>query len=82
MRHSGAAISENPAGMSPLASHREEENSLEELINFGLWKAPGRQYTCLLTRLPQIEIGRAAATAAVVRLWCLVVLWPELDNCS
>ena len=43
MPHSGAAISENPAGMSPpLTTIEREGNSLEELINFGLWKA-GRQ---------------------------------------
>ena len=39
MSHSGAAISENPAGMSPpLTTIKRERNSLEELINFGLWK--------------------------------------------
>ena len=43
MPHSGAAISENPAGMSPpLTTIKRERNSLEELINFGLWKAGRR----------------------------------------
>ena len=51
MPHSGAAISENPAGMSPpLTTIKRERNSLEELINFGLWKAGRRTsglHTCL-----------------------------------
>ena len=48
MPHSGAAISENPAGMSP-PPLLEEKNSLEELINFGLWKAA--QMPCFGLRL-------------------------------
>ena len=66
MPHSGAAISENPAGMSPpLTTIKRERNSLEELINFGLWKA-GRRAS-----------GKAGSTHAS-RL--LVVLWTEFEN--
>ena len=66
MPHSGAAISENPAGMSPpLTTIEREGNSLEELINFGLWKAEGR------------ASGRRRSTHAS-RL--LVVLWTEIEN--